>query len=739
MSLAKILTIRSTGPLISAALRKVCDSAAFSYSLVLAIQLKVIWQIWLYRDMTAGDTGSYFSHAYKWAQHLETDIVWSPLYIAYYGTLYAILGDAYDATILHRALIVVLASAGVLAVARRMLPSGIALLLAIWWAVLPMNFDVFYEVHLFALLPILAAWLLAMRSDTAGSRGAALAMLVLTTVLVRNEYSIACLLYAFYCLWREIGALRSSHNAGPTALRRVLLQYAIPLGLALLVCLFFYWRTPLPNEQILARLHEKHTANMCQVYAFGFGQRHPEWTDNPWIACDGLMTQTFGIAAPTLSEMIRTNLPAVIDHFLWNLSLTGNGLQIALFDAASGQLNPDYTPRELGVSYPLWLSFLAVGIVAAGLALTLRDWRSRWSASFRALSYRWAPLLVVAVIALPVILTQRPRPDYLYALTFVLMLVIGTGLQVLTNRWARAVEICSLVIGIATLLLIPPYYPAHADGRPAKAAYERLRPYRSLLDALPGDIVIGDYAVELSNWIGLSRGRQTVLDYRSLPGWGPQTDACAKMDCRRVSALYVHARLMSQVKAAIADHGFCPKDPDGYPWLAVGTEAETAGSLLLIRKSPDVTLPPNTPAVRCEALQFEKPKPPPAPLPPPGVASFPSGLMAPGLLFVGVGQDGWLGAQARTKLALPGPSNALHLVGTIPAFQKITSGTLKVTVDGTVVLEAPMTAGRFDRVVTIPEAAGTRTIGFDMSGTDQLPDGRAVSVQLTSIMLDHRG
>ena len=33
----------------------------------------------------------------------------------------------------------------------------LAWLLAAWWAVLPVNFDTLYEVHLFALLPVLAA------------------------------------------------------------------------------------------------------------------------------------------------------------------------------------------------------------------------------------------------------------------------------------------------------------------------------------------------------------------------------------------------------------------------------------------------------------------------------------------------------------------------------------------------------------------------------------------------------
>ncbi len=599
MDLADLPPARSIAGRASAALRRACSSAVFSYGLVFAIQLKLIWQIWRYRDMTGGDTASYFGSAYLWATQLQIDFVWSPLYTAYYGTAYAALGDAYDATILHRALIAVLASLGVLAVARQMLPPAIALLIGVWWAVLPINFEVYYEVHLFALLPVLAAWLLAMRADTTGYRGAALAVLVLTTVLLRNEYSVACLLYGLYCLWREIGVVRSS---GRRALRRIVPKYAIPLAITALICLFFYWRTPYSNEHLLKQVNGKHWLNMCQVYAVGFGQRHPEWTANPWIDCQGLMAQTFGTERPSLWQMIGGNFPAVLDHFLWNLSLTGSGLQIALFNAASGQVNPDYTPRELGASYPVWLSVLALGIVAAGLALVIRDGRARWSAAFQAVSYRWIPLLAVAATSLPVILTQRPRPEYLYTLTVLLMLLIGGSLQILTRRAAPAVQLCSAAIGLATLLFVPPYYPAHDTGRPDKAAYERLRPYAAVLGPLPGDLLFGGDANALGSWLGLSKLLVRPQHYLPLPSWDARTDLCATLDCRKVSALYVPPSLMG----AVAGPGFCPKDPDGFPWLVVGTKAEMAEGILLIRKSDGVTLPSSLPAIDCMSWQPDR-------------------------------------------------------------------------------------------------------------------------------------
>ena len=68
---------------------------------------------------------------------------------------------------------------------RRLLPHWIALLVAAWWAVLPINFDTASTVHLFAVIPVLAAWLLAL-GHARWMRGAALATLVVTTVLVET-------------------------------------------------------------------------------------------------------------------------------------------------------------------------------------------------------------------------------------------------------------------------------------------------------------------------------------------------------------------------------------------------------------------------------------------------------------------------------------------------------------------------------------------------------------------------
>src|SRR2546427_1259749 len=134
----------------------------FSYLMLLLLQLKVMWGIWQYRDLAPGDESGYYNRAFLWFKDLSVDIVWSPLYTAFLGTLMHLSPHAYFVTILHRLIIVLALDLMILALMRRLLPHRIAWLIAAWWAILPINFDTAYAVHLFAVIPVHAAWLLVL-------------------------------------------------------------------------------------------------------------------------------------------------------------------------------------------------------------------------------------------------------------------------------------------------------------------------------------------------------------------------------------------------------------------------------------------------------------------------------------------------------------------------------------------------------------------------------------------------
>src|SRR5579871_2787778 len=96
--------------------QRLAGAAWFSYSTILLLQIKVVWNMWRFRDLTTGDTSSYFINAHQWFQQGFTPIAWSPLYISFYGSLLHLSSDAFVVTTLHRWLIVVSLSALVLAV-----------------------------------------------------------------------------------------------------------------------------------------------------------------------------------------------------------------------------------------------------------------------------------------------------------------------------------------------------------------------------------------------------------------------------------------------------------------------------------------------------------------------------------------------------------------------------------------------------------------------------------------------
>src|SRR4029079_9253463 len=97
------------------------QSPHISYAIVIAAAVKVTWGMWLYRDLTSGDTSAYFVTALSWFRHWQDNILWSPLYTSFYGQMLFATQSAYGATVLHRVIIVILAAIGVLALMRRLM------------------------------------------------------------------------------------------------------------------------------------------------------------------------------------------------------------------------------------------------------------------------------------------------------------------------------------------------------------------------------------------------------------------------------------------------------------------------------------------------------------------------------------------------------------------------------------------------------------------------------------------
>ncbi len=483
-------------------------SRLFAYGSLLALQAKVVWGIWRWKDLGAGDTARYFALAGEWAENLRVNRVWSPLYLVYYGSLQWISTDPFVVTIAHRLIVVAVLDVLVLAVLRHFLPHGIAWLLAAWFALLPINFDSLYEVHLFAAVPTLLAVVVVSRVPGCRGRAAALGILFAATLLVRYEVAIAAVLWSVYCVAsdRRRGELERLGAARAPRVR----AYGAALALAALACGAVYSRS-IPDSRLTFR--GKLTGNLCQVYAFGYAQRHREWSKSPWTDCDELMQRQFGAARPTVGEALRANPRALLEHVAWNAALVPAGIQLQLFNRTAFRANPDYVAARTGSRGAAVLGVAALSLVVAGALLLWRERARRWRTWLRERAAAWALLGCLLATSTFVMLSQRPRPSYLFNQSVVLLAVIGTAAMVVAGRWRSGLDLGWIVPPVAAVLVLaaPPYYGPDTPqafgqkGQPLRRAVARLLPLRGEIAGSEHRLLTAQFAFEICPYVGRTR------------------------------------------------------------------------------------------------------------------------------------------------------------------------------------------------------------------------------------------
>jgi hypothetical protein len=475
--------------------------SAWVYALfVAALLLKVLWGYWA-RDLTFGDTSSYFRDATTWSRTREINIVWSPLYTAYFGTWWSLLGDAVSATLAHRVALIVLSTGLVAWLAWRTLPQALAVLLVAWWIVLPIHYDTLYEVHLFGAIPLIVLTLLVHGVPLRWRLPLWMSVTLTTFLLVRNEYIV---LFAVLCtavgwgIWKS-GDLKRHGGLGPWAGRYVLCL-ALPLALAAGV----YQLSYVKGANVAAASSPKHTLNMCQVYAFGHQQRHPEWVSSPWTECQNLMLAHFGKPMPTLGQMLLANPTAVVEHFAWNLSLFPAGLELLLFNATGGTRNPDYAPAIVWPIYPT-MALLTL-LMVAGLA-GWRVYRHRppeGQVYREALWSAWPLIIGGLLMVMAIVLTQRPRPSYLLGFGVLLMWSVC---MLVSAAWPRLRQVNAgmyLPLLTAGIVVLSPSYsalPLPSKQGTLTDLYRLTQPQSKALCRTGGVLALGEYTFELASYL----------------------------------------------------------------------------------------------------------------------------------------------------------------------------------------------------------------------------------------------
>jgi hypothetical protein len=520
-------------------------SAWFAYPIVLGLQARALWGIWD-NDLTVGDTAGYWQHADLWFDHLQVNIAWSPVYTAFLGTLRMLFGDdAVTAVTVHRVLIVLAVAVVVLALMRRLLPPAVALLVACWWAVLPINFDTLYEVHLFSVLPLLGTVLLLTGDPGPWRRGWALALALGGAMLVRNE---TALVVAGLAVALAVAELRARRRGGGIPLGELAVATLVPLAVALAAVGFAYDRSILQGQAAVDGWQAKQALNVCQVYGTNYAQRHPEYTENPYLECDSLMLRTFEEPRPTLADAWSANPRAMAAFTAWNLHLLPGGVQLGLFARVTADDNPGYVPARLSSTAATLLTVALLVLLGLGGRMLWRD-RDRWRSTLACQRWAWLALGLIAVATVAVVvLDARPRPSYMFGLTAGIMASGGLAFAALVRgrsveRW---VGVAAVALPVVLIVALPAHY--RDEPHPVGDQYERLRPV--VPDAGPARLVVPAYSGEACAYLvptgpckGLSYAPEIApkLATRPLP---------VVLDAERIDVVYADASLLSQPPVA---------------------------------------------------------------------------------------------------------------------------------------------------------------------------------------------
>ena len=282
----------------------------FGAATLLAIQARLLWGSWHNWDLPLWDGSVYYINGRTLLTSFHfPSLEWSPLFAIYYAAFQAFIGRLgpfltyYAHRIATQGLILLL----LYWLFRKLLGPLTAWIMGAYFILLWVPVTSPFVVHNFILIPLLAAYLIALHPGRS-ARGLILAALLLAC-LVRSEMVLALLAYGSFL---AIDAMRA-HKISIE--RRNYLPVAGAFALTLVILI----RTPLLSTNRL-------WAAFGQHYAWGYSERHPEWGKDPWLHWEEITRAQFD-GAQSLWQAARANPRAVATHVLWNVRILPGGVE----------------------------------------------------------------------------------------------------------------------------------------------------------------------------------------------------------------------------------------------------------------------------------------------------------------------------------------------------------------------------------------------------------------------------
>jgi hypothetical protein len=474
--------------------------ARYYWLLILAVIIKVLWGYWQ-RDMTFGDTSHYFMDAISWRETKKINIVWSPLYTIYFGIVNSVFREADIAVLIHRVLLILGSTLFIGWFLRRILPLTLSFLVVIWWVALPIHYDTLYEVHFFGSLISLLAISFCIFFKNAWQLPSLIALYGLAAVLVRNENIICFSLLLAYFIYYYFKWDRNQRKL-------MLYRLSVVIVASSLIIAYVYQHSYLQGwTQISQATEPKHRINMCQVYAFGYAQRHPEWSKSPWTECQGLMKDVFNSETPSITEMVIANPSAVIEHFSWNLSLVPAGFEVLLFNATSFPTNPDYAPTLQIKIFPTIISIMMLIIIFISTLVVYKRRKKNNLHILKAFELNYLILFLINVVmSIAIVLTQRPRPSYFLGFGLMFIIIFFYIIKITFPLYNKKLNNFFIWIAAGLIIVLPSYSSLPLPSKTGRLSelyrlirtqdYNLCQPY---LNSSP--IAFGEYTSELWSYL----------------------------------------------------------------------------------------------------------------------------------------------------------------------------------------------------------------------------------------------